>query len=68
MNCLSKMLKHNDFKQDDLYLIAYAVRALFVEIQIRDDCVDTITNGDIHELKLEIKVPYYERQQELIKN
>ena len=67
MNCLSKMLKHNDFKQDDLYLIAYAVRALFVEIQIRDDCVDTITNGDIHELKLEIKVPYYERQQQLIK-
>lgn len=62
LNCFAKLLKHDDFHKEDLFLNAFIIRSTYIEMRIRDDCVDTITHGDIHGLREETRQSYIDKQ------
>jgi len=47
LSCVSSLLQTNDMQSDDLYYISIAIRLIYLDREIRLDCADAITHGDV---------------------
>lgn len=48
VNNVDELLKHSDFHTTDLFLIAFVLKMVYLIYCIRNDVIDTLSNGDIH--------------------
>ena len=48
LNRVNKLLGNSDFHSIDLFLISFVIKMIYLDYDIRNDIIDTLTNGDVH--------------------